>query len=209
MLRLCLIRHGETDWNVEARLQGSTDIPLNAHGIRQAYATAQALADERFGVIYSSDLLRATMTASVIAEAQHLPMEIEPRLRERNLGMLQGLAPAEAMERYPEVYGRLKAKIPDYEPPQGETVTALAARVSGALCDIAAKHQGQTVLGVTHGGVLDIVYRLVMDIDFDEVRTWLLRNSACNWLGHDGAKWRILDWDAHEHLHRTQDERSA
>ena len=91
MLRLCLIRHGETDWNVEARLQGSTDIPLNAHGIRQAYATAQALADERFGVIYSSDLLRATMTASVIAEAQHLPMEIEPRLRERNLGMLQGL----------------------------------------------------------------------------------------------------------------------
>jgi 2,3-bisphosphoglycerate-dependent phosphoglycerate mutase len=209
MLRLCLIRHGETDWNVEARLQGSTDIPLNAHGIRQAYATAEVLSDDRFDAIYSSDLLRATMTASVIAEAQHQPLLLEPRLRERDLGLLQGLAPADAMEQFPEVYGRLKAKIPDYEPPKGESVTALAARVSGALTSIAAKHQGQTVLAVTHGGVLDIVYRLVMDIDFDEVRTWLLRNSACNWLAHDGGSWRILAWDEHEHLHRANDERGA
>lgn len=209
MLRLCLIRHGETDWNVEARLQGSTDIPLNAHGIRQAYAAAEALSDERFSVVYSSDLLRATMTASVIAEAQRAALRLEPRLRERDLGLLQGLSPNEAMDRFADVYARLKAKIPDYEPPKGETVTELAARVSGVLCDIAARHQGQTVLAVTHGGVLDVVYRLVMDIDFDVVRTWLLRNGACNWLEHDGARWRILAWDVHEYLHRAQDERSA
>lgn len=208
MLHVCLIRHGETDWNVAGRLQGSTDIELNAHGVRQAHAAARVLGEIPIDALYASDLSRASVTAEIIGEALDLPVQPEPRLRERNLGLLQGLSPADAMQCYPEVYGRIKAKIADYLPPKGETAESVAYRAFAALEDLARRHAGQSVVAVTHGGVLDVIYRRVVSTGFSVSRTWLLRNCALNWLMRDEAGWHVQSWDEHEHLHAVRDEQA-
>jgi probable phosphoglycerate mutase len=207
--RLCLIRHGETDWNAAGRLQGWLDIPLNALGIQQAEAAANALATQPFDVVYSSDLSRARMTAAAIAARLQLSITPEPRLRERRLGLLQGLLPVEADVQFPEAFGRLKARRPDYEPPEGEHVDVFAQRVGAVLEEVLARHAGQTVLAVAHGGVLDMMYRLATAIPFDVERTWRLSNGALNWLQHDGARWTVESWDDKTHLSATRDEKAA
>ncbi|HSD37225.1 MAG TPA: histidine phosphatase family protein [Rhodocyclaceae bacterium] len=209
LTRLCLIRHGETDWNVIGRLQGWLDIPLNALGIGQAEAAAASLAASHFDVLYSSDLSRARMTADAIAARLQLPVMSEPRLRERNLGLLQGLTPAEADSQFPMAYGPLKARRPDYAPPEGEQVNMFAQRVGAVLAEVLERHAGQTILAVAHGGVLDMMYRLATAIPFDVERTWRLSNGALNWLHHDGDAWTVESWDDKAHLSATRDEKSA
>ncbi len=211
--RLCLIRHGETDWNAEGRLQGAIDIPLNALGVRQAQAAARSLREQSFDALYCSDLQRARMTAEIIGDALHLPARIDARWRERHLGLLQGLTREEANARFPDAYGTLKARRPDYLPPEGEAIDALVTRVEAVLAQIAREHAGQNVIVVSHGGVLDIAYRLVMGIPYNLVRSWRLNNAALNWLEHDGQAWRLIAWDDSSHLQTTQqaarDEQSA
>jgi 2,3-bisphosphoglycerate-dependent phosphoglycerate mutase len=207
--RLCLIRHGETDWNAAGRLQGWLDIPLNALGIKQAEAAAASLATHSFAVLYSSDLSRARMTADAISASLQLPITPEPRLRERNLGLLQGLLPAEADIQFPEAYGRLKVRRPDYAPPEGENVDTFAQRVGAVLAEVLERHAGQTVLAVAHGGVLDMMYRLATAIPFDVERTWRLSNGALNWLRHDGVAWSVESWDDKTHLSATSDEKAV
>jgi len=209
LTRLCLIRHGETDWNVVGRLQGWIDIPLNALGIRQAEAVATSLSPGDFDALYSSDLSRARMTANAIGAVLSLPVALDTRLRERNLGALQGLMPAEADTQFPAAYARLKARRPDYEPPEGERVEAFAQRVGEVLDVMLTRHAGQAVLLVAHGGVLDMMYRLATATPFDVERTWRLSNGALNWLQHDGVAWTVESWDEKAHLLATRDERTA
>jgi len=207
--RLCLIRHGETDWNAIGRFQGSIDIPLNAKGITQAQAAGEALKQCKFDALYSSDLQRARMTADVVAETLQRPIIPEPRLRERHLGLLEGLMPAEAEAKYPDAYLPLKARRLDYAPPQGEEVAAFQQRVSAVLQHILHTHPGQQILAVAHGGVLDMFYRLVTGTGFNVERSWRLRNGALNWLEHDGKTWRVEAWDEIAHLSATRDEKAA
>ncbi|MEC5384896.1 histidine phosphatase family protein [Uliginosibacterium sp. H3] len=209
LTRLCLIRHGETDWNVIARLQGWIDIPLNSLGMQQAAAAAATLQGRHFDALYSSDLSRTRMTAEPISAGLGLAIRSEPRLRERNLGLLQGLTPAEADAQYPAAYGRLKSRRPDYEPPGGESVDVFASRVGAVLDEVLAHHAGQSVLIVTHGGVLDMLYRLASNIPFHVERTWRLGNGALNWLQHDGTAWSVTSWDDKAHLRVAGDERAA
>jgi probable phosphoglycerate mutase len=207
--RLCLIRHGETDWNAAGRLQGWTDIALNSTGLLQAEATAQILADVHFDALYCSDLQRARMTAEIINRHHQLPLNMDSRLRERNLGLLQGLHPHEAQAQFPEIYARLRARFPDYQPVQGEDVIGFAARIRAALADLLLQHCGETLLLVAHGGVLDIIYRIASGIPFSDVRDWRLRNGALNWLEHDGERWRIVAWDQVAHLESAKDEKAV
>jgi len=149
MTELLLVRHGETDWNVEHRVQGHTDRPLNETGLAQARALAAELADEHIDAIYASDLARARDTAHAIAEPRGLAVAVLPSLREKNFGTWEGLRDDEIRERFPEAESG----------PWGdaETTEELAARVLGALGEIAEQHPEGRVLVVTHGGPLRAV----------------------------------------------------
>lgn len=204
-MRLCLVRHGETAWNAETRLQGWTDVPLNARGLAQARAVAQSLAGEAFDAILSSPLSRARATAECIAEGR--PVAQDARWRERHLGALQGLTRAEVAIHHPEVHAALSHRRPNYHPPGGETAEAFAARVAEALA--ALPPLGRQVLVVAHGGVLDVVYRLATGQDLRRPRQHALPNAALNWLRHDADGWHVEAWGQTEHLSETLDERGA
>ncbi len=119
---LIVIRHGETAWNRERRLQGQLDIPLNDTGRAQACALAEALAGEPIDAVYTSDLGRAMQTAAPLAETLGLQVRAEPRLRERCYGDLEGMTYAEVAEKRPEDFARWQARVPAYAPPPGESL---------------------------------------------------------------------------------------
>jgi probable phosphoglycerate mutase len=150
---LLLVRHGETDWNRDRRVQGHTDVPLNATGVRQAHELAGRLAGYRLDAVYSSDLVRAIATAEAVAAPRGLEVVAVPGLRERSFGSWEGLTDVEARRRYPE----------QTQDPRGwgdgETQQELAARVVEALLRIGAAHAGGTMLAVSHGGPLRVALR--------------------------------------------------
>ena len=148
---LLLVRHGQTDWNRDGRFQGHADTPLNETGRGQARALAEALATERVDAVYSSDLQRARHTAAAVADAAGLDVVTLPELREKHFGTWEGLTHAEIAERFPEA--------PRGSWGDGETSEEMASRVLGALRQIAARHDGETVLVVSHGGPLLAVRR--------------------------------------------------
>jgi len=151
MTIILLARHGQTDWNREARLQGQADRPLDAVGRRQARELAASLGAEAIDVVYSSDLRRARDTAAAVAARRGLPVLEVPELREKDYGSWEGLTDAEIRERYPESgFGGWG---------DGETTEAVAARVLDALGRIAVRHDGATVLVVSHGGPIAAVRR--------------------------------------------------
>ena len=161
MLRLILVRHGETDWNVAGRYQGQTDIELNAAGREQARQVAARLADQSFDAAYASDLKRAWETAQIIAQQNGIDVQSEPRLRELRFGLIEGLTWAEAQEKYP---GVIKHWLEDRDQPPsgGEAASVFTARVQALIDDLVARHDEQTVLLVGHGGPLAEVIRLAL-----------------------------------------------
>jgi probable phosphoglycerate mutase len=126
--RFCLVRHGETDWNSEKRVQGQIDIDLNSTGQAQARAVAEGLREHRFAAVYSSDLLRAWRTAQIAAARWQVAVSPAPTLRERDFGVLQGLTAAEARQARPHAYRHHQARTPDYDCETGESLVAFAAR---------------------------------------------------------------------------------
>ena len=209
LTRLCVVRHGETPWNAERRLQGHLDIELNQNGLAQAHATAKALAAHTFTAFYSSDLQRARLTAECIAgERRH---EIVPHtgLRERNYGHFQGLTYADAEQRFPEDYARFLHRDADFAfSEDGESLKDFAASVVGALSEIVARHPGELVLVVTHGGSLDIIHRLAAGTSLDTPRDFTIPNAALNWIAHDTGEWQLLSWGDEGHLGNALDELS-
>jgi broad specificity phosphatase PhoE len=146
MTEILLARHGETDWNRDHRVQGHTDVPLNARGREQAAALAERLADVPLEAIYSSDLSRARETAAAVARSQSLDVLIEPDLREKSFGSWEGLTDVEIAARFPDaVRGRWG---------DGETTEAVAGRAITALERIRSRHAAGPVLVVAHGGPL-------------------------------------------------------
>lgn len=147
---LLLARHGETDWNRERRWQGHAQTTLNAAGREQARLLATELASEPPEAIYSSDLPRSRETAEIVGTALGLPVSLDPRLREVDVGEWSGLTSAEVEERFPDGFERRLAGGTGWT--QGEEFGAMGQRVVAALLDIAAAHDGGRVLVVTHGG---------------------------------------------------------
>ncbi|HEX8962290.1 MAG TPA: histidine phosphatase family protein [Rhodocyclaceae bacterium] len=203
--RICIVRHGETDWNAAKRMQGQIDIPLNAAGRAQAAATAAGLADERFDALYSSDLLRTWQTAEPIAQASGLEVRALPGLRERHYGRMQGMTPAEAKVSLPDLHAAYAGRDPHHDLEGGESLTAFAERVATTLAELAAAHSGETILIVAHGGVLDIVYRMATGRDLAGPRDFPIPNAGLNWIEHDGG-WKLLAWGALDHLDAALDE---
>jgi len=203
--RICFIRHGETDWNVEKRIQGQIDIALNDTGVRQALAMAFNAAHHNFDAIYSSDLVRAHDTAKMLAERRGLDIRIFPQLRERHFGIFQGLTAAEGLQRHPEAHARYKARDPDYDFETGESMRAFAARVEAVVEELTHLHPNQTIAAVTHGGVLDILYRKATGRPLHTPRDFSVPNFALNWFrfekqGGEKIVWHLDAWDDHHFL---------
>jgi probable phosphoglycerate mutase len=157
MTRLILIRHGQTDWNVEGRYQGQVDIPLNEHGREQAAQIARALSGANLAAIYASDLARAGETAKALAEAAGLQVRVDPRLREINQGRWEGRLFDEIRAEYPEELKRRRENPLAFAPPGGETVGQVKERVLAAIADVVHRHPTQSVAIVSHGLALALV----------------------------------------------------
>jgi len=201
--RIGFIRHGETDWNVDKRIQGQIDIPLNETGRAQALAMAFNAAHHNFDAIYSSDLMRAYDTAKMLAERRGLDIKILPQLRERHFGIFQGLTAAEGKVSQPEAHARYLVRDPDYDFDTGESMHNLAKRVEAAVREMTQHHAGQTIAAVTHGGVLDILYRKATGKPLHTPRDFNIPNCALNWFSFDGQGtdgWHLEAWDDHHYL---------
>lgn len=200
-----MVRHGETDWNVERRIQGHIDVALNATGVTQAAATAAGLVGHAFRAIYSSDLGRAWQTAQSAANVLGLSVQSAPELRERHYGILQGLTAAEIAKRRPDVHSRYLARDPDYDFETGESLSVFAARIAAAVESLAARHAGESLLLVSHGGVLDICYRRATGRQLSSPRDFGIPNAALNWFEIHPDGWRLVAWADQNHLDGSLD----
>lgn len=198
--RLIAVRHGETAWNRESRIQGHTDIPLNDIGLWQADRVGAAMAHEGIQAIYSSDLLRACLTAQAIGRATALPVHLEAGLRERHFGELEGLTHDEIHTRWPEQARRWKQRDPAYGPLGGETLTEFYQRCVGQLTRLAQRHLGQTIVVVAHGGVLDCFYRAANGIELTAPRSWTIGNATINRLLYSPDGLTMVGWADDGHL---------
>ena len=212
--RIIAIRHGETAWNVDTRLQGHLDVALNARGQWQAKRAGQALADEDIAAIYSSDLSRAHATAQAIADQNKsaTARTVRPHtgLRERGFGIFEGQTYAQISIDWPEESRRWRQRDPHFAPQGGETLTQLRERIHHTVNTLAAQHLGEQIVLVAHGGVMDALYRLATRQDIEAPRTWDLGNAAINRLLWTPDGLTLIGWADTRHLDEaTLDEASA
>ncbi|MDQ3058170.1 MAG: histidine phosphatase family protein [Pseudomonadota bacterium] len=198
--RIIAIRHGETTWNVDARIQGSLDIALNATGQQQAARLASALAGEPISAIYASDLSRAWETAQHLGRARRLEVIADKGLRERRFGEFEGKTFAEIEAILPAQAQRWRKRDPDFAPPGGESLLALKHRVEEAACRLAARHPGELIALVGHGGVMDVLYRAATRVHIQAPRTWALGNAAINRLLWTPQGFTLVGWADTQHL---------
>lgn len=197
---LILVRHGETDWNRELRFQGHVDIPLNAIGHAQAQRLATRLANEPVHQLYQSDLQRAMQTAAPSALSLGLSGLSDAALREQNFGRVDGMRVDDIQRDFPQEWAQWVRFQEDYAMPQGETPRQFHARVMDALQRIALAHAGQRLLVVTHGGVLDMVYRTARSLGLNGPRQSEIPNAGFNRVRLGPDVLEILDWADTRHL---------
>ena len=200
--RFCLVRHGETDWNSARRLQGYTDIPLNNRGFAQAAQIAKTLKSSnfQFDVLYTSDLQIAKQTANAIESLYAVSAISHSSLKERHLGALQGLTINEAPLVEPELWQIHLSRDIHHELRGGESILQFASRIKTALQDIQEKHAGKTILVVSHGGALDMMYRIASNQALDAERAVAVPNASLNWISCVGSNWTVDNWADTSHL---------
>ena len=198
--RIIAIRHGETAWNVNTRIQGQLDIGLNETGRWQAHRVAQALAGQPIAALYSSDLLRAWDTALSIARATGLAVQTVPGLRERSFGMFQGKTFQEIELQWPDQALRWRKREPDFEPDGGESLLRFRERITQTMQTLAAQHPGEQIVMVAHGGVMDVLYRAATRQEIQARRTWDLGNATINRLLWTPEGLSLVGWADTQHL---------
>ena len=206
--QLLLIRHGETAWNAEHRIQGQLDIPLSPLGVLQSARLAECLANEPIDAVYSSGQSRAWLTAAPLAARLGLEVIAEPRLRERSFGIFEGLTLDEVAERYPPEFQKWRERDPAWRPEGGESGQQLIDRVLSAVSDIGIRHPRQTVVLVSHGGVLDVLYRAARLLEWHAPREHQMLNAAINRLTTSATPLQlsIERWGDVAHLQESRDE---
>ena len=208
--RLVLIRHGQTAWNSQARLQGQLDIPLDALGRRQAARLADALQGEGITAVVSSDLSRAWHTAQALAAPLGLPLQADAGLRERCFGVLQGRTRAQIDQDTPALARRWHSREPDFAPEGAESLRDFSARCLACVQRLVSAHAGAhgraggqgsgTLALVSHGGVLDSLYRAATHVALDAPRSWPLGNAVINRLLHTPQGLSLVGWNDAAHL---------
>jgi probable phosphoglycerate mutase len=204
MTELILVRHGETDWNRELRFQGHVDVPLNAIGHEQARRLALRLAVERVHHLVSSDLQRAQQTARPVAELGQRELPLEPELdaalREQNFGVVDGMRVPDIKAQHPQEWAQWVRFDADYAFAGGESTRQFHARVMAAVRALAARHRGQTLAVVTHGGVLDMIYRTARALPLHGPRQSAIPNAGLNRVRLHDDHIEILTWADTQHL---------
>lgn len=199
--RILLIRHGQTEWNSGSIFQGHLDSNLTAKGVAQAEAIGQRLAGMKTAALYSSDLGRARHTASLIAKfTNHAPAE-DARFRERSLGVFEGLTREQAIQQFPQEYRHYTSGDPDYVVPGGESARGRFELGLSAFTELARKHAGHSVIVVSHGGLIQGMFRHVTGIGFQEARRFSLYNCAYNsFIAQEQDEWLLETWGDISHL---------
>jgi len=194
-IRLWLARHGQTAWNAQNRYMGQIDHALDDTGERQAAKLGGRLAGETISAIYTSDLLRARQTASAIAAHHSCPMIIEARLREMDFGTWEGLTYAEIQEIDKINLEAWEADRLKNSPPGGESLDQFSSRVEQAYWEIIHAHPEETILVVSHGGVLKVLLCLVLDLPPE--RYWQIQLSPASlseiWIYPEGGSINLLN----------------
>jgi probable phosphoglycerate mutase len=207
--RIIAIRHGETAWNVDTRIQGQLDVPLNDVGRWQARRLSQAVQHEDIAAVYASDLLRAYETAQAVATACGLPVVTDAELRERCFGEFEGYTWKEIEARWPQESERWRRRDLDFAPGGGESLRQFYERSVAAATRLAAAHPGQTIAFIAHGGVMDCLYRSASRIDLQAPRSWQLGNASINRLLYTPQGFSLIGWSDTFHLEGDTRDESA
>jgi probable phosphoglycerate mutase len=197
---LLFIRHGETDWNRQQRFQGQIDVPLNATGVLQAARVAARLADDRHDAFFTSDLQRARQTAAPLARAWQREPTALAGLREQHFGVLEGLDVPTIKASHPELWARWLEHRGDFALPGGESLEQFQRRVLDTVRTLAEQLPGRRVALVTHGGVLDMLWRSATGAPIAGLRTCEIPNAGLNRLRWKDGTLAIERWADAEHL---------
>lgn len=198
-MRLIVARHGETEWNAEGREIGQLDSQLTPRGIEQAQRLAQRLSRVKIAVVYSSDLGRAMKTAEIVAAACQTEVRPDPNLRERHMGIFQGLTVQEIRQQFPAERKRYEENQ-DYAIPEGESGSQRSERTIRALTEIAERHSDQTVVAVTHSGVLRGFFECVLALPTGQGSRFRRDNASYNAFDHESGRWTLVTWNDTSHL---------
>lgn len=199
-MQLIAVRHGETVWNLGGRRMGQLDSPLTARGVAQGEALARRLARASIEAIYTSDLGRAVQTAEIISRATGRPIIIEPELRERHMGIFQGLTDAEAAERFPVEVAEARRLGPSYDVPGGESIQQRCDRAVRALTALAGRHLDASAVAVTHNGFLTGFFEHVLALAPGDEWRYTQHNCAYNAFCYEHGRWRLETWNDTSHF---------
>jgi alpha-ribazole phosphatase len=203
MLRYLLIRHGQTDWNVSGRIQGQSDVPLNAVGEQQVMALAEGLASTSMDVVYASDLTRARATAEAMVDPHGLDIRMEPRLRELCFGEWEGFTYDELLSRIPgfeEAWETWNADRVHRAPPGGESLLQFSARVEAALADVRAAHEDGTVALVSHGGSIRMAFCVLLGLPLTSYWQMSVYNTSVSEIELRERGPVVVRWNDTRHL---------
>ena len=199
-MKLIAIRHGETEWNLQQREMGQLDSPLTERGRRQAEAIADRLRRYSFTVLYSSDLGRAVKTAQIISTVTGAIPKFDVALRERHMGIFQGLTEAEMEQRFPTEYSDYRRIGNMYQIPQGESGQQRLERSVCAFESFTHRHPDETIVVVTHGGLLRGFFEHVMGMSPGNGWRFKRQNASYNAFECVGGKWSLETWNDTSHL---------
>lgn len=200
MLKLTVIRHGETDWNVNSIIQGHQQTSLNQRGHQQAEAIASVINASDYDAIYCSDLIRARQTLEPVAVPAHIPLYYCEELREWNLGVLETLNHEQARQQHPQVFENYKNRVIDVKIPDGESIQDRYQRSHDFLQTLATLHQDAHLLVVTHGGILDDYYRRANSIALEKHKDWPIYNASINRFQLEKTELQMIEWANIDHL---------
>jgi probable phosphoglycerate mutase len=196
---IILIRHGETEWNSQKRMQGHSNSDLSLVGQAQIQALGQWMKNVPFDLIYSSDSPRAKQTAESITQFSGHELQFDQRLREKNLGVFEGLTSEEARERHPEVFRLFKTAGSKYVIDEGESTQQLQDRALEIVNEIRIKHPEERVLLVTHGGFIRVVMKHSLGLSLETPTRFLIRNTGVFRLEWED-KWLVSQMGGVSHL---------
>ena len=199
MGRWFIVRHGETEWNVQGRIQGHTDIGLSERGKGQARLVCQRLAKALIDVAYSSDLERCAETARQILGQRSVPLHTTPRLREYHKGIFEGLTPEETSQRYPELYAASQVNDLDFAPPGGESTRQTSARMAAFIAELKERHLDDNVLIVGHGGALRAAMVALLELPLEANWRFVMANCGLSVVDiySDNAVLRLFNDTSH------------
>ena len=196
---LLIVRHGETEWNAEGRIQGHTDIGLSENGAQQARSLGQRLADRQIDVAYSSDLKRTSETARLALGHRNVVLNETPRLREYHKGIFEGMTLTEIQTQFPDEYPKYLEKDLSYAPGGGETTRDVSTRMASIFQEIKAEHLDETVLVVSHGGALRAAMVSLLDMPLEGNWSFVFGNCGLTMVDTfaDNAVLRLFNDTSH------------